>query len=232
VTLELGGNDAAIVLEGADWKPLVPTLFWAAFGNSGQWCIASKRLYVHRSIHADFVKAFVEHGRTKTVGDGMDAGTDLGPIQNRMQYDKLRDLFADTKANGYATPLGGTIDETLAGNFVPVTVVDNPPENSRIVREEPFGPIVPIIAFDTVDEVVAKANDTQFGLAGSVWAPDRDAAIAVARRLETGTVWVNEIHIHGLEIPFGGHKQSGLGVENGAEGLAEFTNSKTLMFRK
>ena len=232
VTLELGGNDAAIVLEGADWQPLVPTLFWAAFGNSGQWCIASKRLYVHRSIHADFVKAFVEYGRTKTVGDGMDAGTDLGPIQNRMQYDKLRDLFADTKANGYATPLGGTIDETLAGNFVPVTVVDNPPENSRIVREEPFGPIVPIIAFDTVDEVVAKANDTQFGLAGSVWGPDRDAAIAVARRLETGTVWVNEIHIHGLEIPFGGHKQSGLGVENGAEGLAEFTNSKTLMFRK
>lgn len=232
ITLELGGNDAAIVLADADWEPLIPTLFWAAFGNSGQWCIASKRLYVHRSIHAAFVAAFVEYGRQQTVGDGMDPATDLGPIQNRMQYDKLKDLFADVKANGYTVPLGGTIDERLAGNFVPVTIVDNPPETSRIVKEEPFGPILPIIAFDDVEEVIAKANDTPFGLAGSVWGRDRDAAIAVAKRLETGTVWVNEIHIHGIDIPFGGHKQSGLGVENGAEGLAEFTNTKTYMFRK
>lgn len=232
ITLELGGNDAAIVLADADWEPLIPTLFWAAFGNSGQWCIASKRLYVHRSIHAAFVAAFVEYGRQQTVGDGMDPATDLGPIQNRMQYDKLKDLFADVKANGYTVPLGGTIDESLAGNFVPVTIVDNPPETSRIVKEEPFGPILPIIAFDDVEEVIAKANDTPFGLAGSVWGRDRDAAIAVAKRLETGTVWVNEIHIHGIDIPFGGHKQSGLGVENGAEGLAEFTNTKTYMFRK
>lgn len=232
ITLELGGNDAAIVLADADWEPLIPTLFWAAFGNSGQWCIASKRLYVHRSIHAAFVAAFVDYGRRQTVGDGMDPATDLGPIQNRMQYDKLKDLFADVKANGYTVPLGGTIDESLAGNFVPVTIVDNPPETSRIVKEEPFGPILPIIAFDDVEEVIAKANDTPFGLAGSVWGRDRDAAIAVAKRLETGTVWVNEIHIHGIDIPFGGHKQSGLGVENGAEGLAEFTNTKTYMFRK
>ena len=232
ITLELGGNDAAIVLADADWEPLIPTLFWAAFGNSGQWCIASKRLYVHRSIHAAFVAAFVEYGRQQTVGDGMDPATDLGPIQNRMQYDKLKDLFADVKANGYSVPLGGTIDDSLAGNFVPVTIVDNPPETSRIVKEEPFGPILPIIAFDDVEEVIAKANDTPFGLAGSVWGRDRDAAIAVAKRLETGTVWVNEIHIHGIDIPFGGHKQSGLGVENGAEGLAEFTNTKTYMFRK
>ena len=232
VTLELGGNDAAIVLADADWEPLIPTLFWAAFGNSGQWCIASKRLYVHRDIHADFVKAFVEFGRQQTVGDGMDPNTDLGPIQNRMQFDKLKDLFADTKAQGYKVPLGGTIDESLAGNFVPITIVDNPPEDSRVVQEEPFGPILPIIAFDTVDEVVEKANATIYGLAGSVWGRDRDAAIAVAKRLETGTVWVNEIHIHGIDIPFGGHKQSGMGVENGAEGLAEFTNTKTYMFHK
>ena len=178
------------------------------------------------------MKAFVAFARQQTVGNGMDPGTDLGPIQNRMQYDKLRNLFADVKDKGYVVPLGGTIDENLAGNFVPVTIVDNPPEDSRIVQEEPFGPILPIIAFDTVDEVVAKANNTIFGLAGSVFGKDRDAAIAVAKRLETGTVWVNEIHIHGIDIPFGGHKQSGMGVENGAEGLAEFTNTKTYMFHK
>jgi acyl-CoA reductase-like NAD-dependent aldehyde dehydrogenase len=232
LTLELGGNDVAIVLSDADWEPIVETLFWAAFGNSGQWCIAAKRLYVHRDIHAAFVDKFVAFAARQTVGDGMDAATDLGPIQNRMQFDKLKDLFNDVKVNGYTVPLGGTIDESLAGNFVPVTIVDNPPENSRIVQEEPFGPILPIMAFDTVDEVVAKANNSPFGLAGSVWGKDREAAIAVAKRLETGTVWVNEIHIHGIDIPFGGHKQSGMGVENGAEGLAEFTNTKTYMFHK
>lgn len=231
LTLELGGNDAAIVLADADWKSIIPTLFWAAFGASGQWCIAVKRLYVHSSIHAEFVRAFVEFAKARKVGDGMDPATDLGPIQNKMQYGKLLDLFEDTRSKGYKVPLGGTIDQSLAGNFVPITIVDNPPENSRIVQEEPFGPILPIIAFDDVDDVVQKANATSFGLAGSVWG-DRDTAIAIAKRLETGTVWVNEIHIHGIDIPFGGHKQSGMGVENGQEGLAEFTYVKTYMFKK
>lgn len=232
ITLELGGNDPAIVLPGTDFKPLISTLFDAAYGNSGQWCIALKRLYVHSSIHEAFVKAFVEHASTKVVGDGMDPSTDLGPIQNKMQYKKLLDLFADVKAQGYKVPLGGTIDESLDGNFVPVTVVDNPPENSRIVQEEPFGPILPIISYDDVDDAIARANNTVFGLAASVWGPDRDDAIAVARQIEAGTVWVNEIHIHGIDIPFGGHKQSGMGVENGREGLEEFTNTKAYMFKK
>lgn len=231
LTLELGGNDAAIVLADADWKSAIPALFWAAFGNSGQWCIAVKRLYVHSSIHAAFVKEFVSYAATKVVGDGMNPASDLGPIQNKMQFDKLRDLFADTRKNGYKVPLGGTIDESLAGNFVPLTIVDNPPESSRIVQEEPFGPILPIIAFDEDEEVIEKANATIFGLAGSVWG-ERAHAIAVAKRLETGTVWVNEIHIHGIDIPFGGHKQSGMGVENGHEGLCEYTNTKTYMFKK
>jgi acyl-CoA reductase-like NAD-dependent aldehyde dehydrogenase len=232
LTLELGGNDAAIVLADADWKALIPTLFWAALGNSGQWCIASKRIYVHSSIHADFVKGFVEFARQKTVGDGMDSKTDLGPIQNRMQYTKLLDLLEDIRKNGYLVRLGGKIDEKQAGNFVPVTVVDNPPENSRVVQEEQFGPIVPIIAFDDVDEVITKANASPFGLGGSVWGRDREAAIGVAKQLETGTVWVNEIHVLGVDFPFGGHKQSGMGVESGREGLLEYTNSKTYLFRK
>lgn len=232
VTLELGGNDPAIILPDTDYEPLIPTLFDAAYGNSGQWCIAVKRLYVHDSLYDDFMKAFLSHASEKTVGDGMDPNTDLGPIQNKMQYGKLLDLFADVKEKGYNVPLGGDIDENASGNFVPITVVDNPPKDSRIVREEPFGPILPIIRWTDLDEVVEDANDTEFGLAASVWGPDRDEAIAVANRLEAGTVWVNEIHIHGIDIPFGGHKQSGMGVENGREGLEEFTNTKTYMFKK
>lgn len=231
ITLELGGNDVAIVLPGADYEAIIPTLFWAAFGNSGQWCIAVKRLYVHSSVHRDFVDKFVEFARKQVVGDGSDSQTDLGPIQNKMQYAKLLSMFDDIRESGYEVPLGGSIDEGLAGNFVPVTIVDNPPDDSRIVREEPFGPVLPILAFDTIDEVVARANDSLFGLAGSVWGVPEEAA-AVALRLEAGTVWVNEIHIHGIDIPFGGHKESGMGVENGHEGLTEFTNSKTIMLNK
>ena len=232
ITLELGGNDPAIVLPGTDFDPLIPTLFDAAYGNSGQWCIAIKRLYVHESLYDKFLNAFVNYASEKTVGNGMDPNTDLGPIQNKMQYDKLKGLFADVKEQGHSVPLGGEIDESLPGNFVPVTVVDNPPKDSRVVREEPFGPILPIIKWSEVDEVVDDANDTDFGLAASVWGPNREEAIAVANRLDAGTVWVNEIHIHGIDIPFGGHKQSGMGVENGREGLEEFTNTKTYMFKK
>jgi acyl-CoA reductase-like NAD-dependent aldehyde dehydrogenase len=231
VTLELGGNDAAIVLPGADWRELIETLFWAAFGNSGQWCIAVKRLYVPSSIRQEFLDAFIAFAKDKVVGDGLDPETDLGPIQNRMQFDKLRSMFADIRENGYDVPLGGTINETEGGNFVPVTIVDNPPDDSRIVVEEPFGPVLPILSYDDVDEVVRRANDTDTGLGGSVWGPPEEAA-AVARRLQTGTVWVNEIHVHGIDIPFGGHKQSGMGVENGHEGLTEFTNTQTLMYAK
>ncbi|MCY6379654.1 aldehyde dehydrogenase family protein [Hoeflea prorocentri] len=232
ITLELGGNDPAILLPETDYEPLIPVLFDAAYGNAGQWCIATKRLYVHSSQQKQFVDAFVAYASTKTVGDGMDPNTDIGPIQNTMQYNKLRSLFADTKDKGYNIRLGGEIDESLDGNFVPITVVDNPPEDSRVVQEEPFGPILPIIAYDDVDDVIEKANDTEFGLAASVWGPDRDEAIEVGKQIEAGTVWVNEIHIHGIDIPFGGHKQSGMGVENGREGLEEFTNTKTYMFKK
>ena len=232
ITLELGGNDPSIVMPGTDYKPLIPTLFDAAFGNSGQWCIAIKRLYVHDSLYDGFLQAFVDYASEKVVGNGMDPSTDLGPIQNKMQYGKLLDLFADVKAKGYNVPLGGKIDESLAGNFVPITVVDNPPRDSRIVKEEPFGPILPIMRWTNLEDVIEDCNDTQFGLAASVWGPDRAEAIEVANRLEAGTVWVNEIHIHGIDIPFGGHKQSGMGVENGTEGLQEFTNTKTLMFAK
>jgi acyl-CoA reductase-like NAD-dependent aldehyde dehydrogenase len=232
VTAELGGNDAAIVLPDADFRAIIPQLFWGAFGHQGQWCVGIKRLYVHSSFHAEFVEAFVDYARTVKVGDGLDPDTGVGPVQNRMQFDKLRDFLAQIKASGHKIALGGEIDESRPGYFFPITVIDNPPEDSAIVQEEQFGPICPVIAYDDVDDVVARANASIYGLGGSVWGSDTAAAVAVANRLETGMVWVNEIHTQGIDIPFGGHKQSGLGTEHGSEGRALFTNPKTVLIRK
>ncbi|WP_043696731.1 aldehyde dehydrogenase family protein [Luteibacter sp. 9133] len=232
LTLEMGGNDAAIVLPEADWRSIVPALFWGAVGNSGQWCVGIKRLYVHRSFHADFVDAFVAYARRQKLGDGLDPEVTVGPVQNKMQFDKVVTFLDDIKANGQKIVLGGEIDPDRPGYFIPVTVVDNPPEDSKIVQEEQFAPIVPIIAYDDVDDVIERANDSPFGLGGSVWGRDTAAAVAVANRLETGMVWVNEIHTQGVDVPFGGHKQSGVGTEHGSEGRQLFTNPKTILIRK
>jgi acyl-CoA reductase-like NAD-dependent aldehyde dehydrogenase len=232
VTLELGGNDAAIVMPDADWASIIPQLFWGAVGNSGQWCVGIKRLYVHRSFHPQFVDAFVAYARRQKMGDGLDPATTIGPVQNRMQFEKVKTILDDIRTRGYKVALGGEVDLDRPGYFIPVTVVDNPPEDAIIVREEQFAPIVPIIAYDEVDDVVARVNDSPFGLGGSVWGRDTNAAVAVARRLETGMVWVNEIHTQGVDIPFGGHKQSGLGTEHGDEGRRLFTNPKTILIHK
>ena len=166
------------------------------------------------------------------MGDGLDPEVTVGPVQNRMQFDKVRDLLDDIRANGQRVVLGGEVDAGRPGYFIPVTVVDNPPDDARIVREEQFSPIVPILVYDDVDDAVRRANDSPFGLGGSVWGRDTAAAVAVANRLETGMVWVNEIHTQGVDIPFGGHKQSGLGTEHGDEGRRLFTNPKTVLIRK
>ena len=232
VTLELGGNDAAIVLPDADYKAIVPQLFWGAFGHQGQWCVGIKRLYVHRSFHAQFVQAFVDYAKTVKVGDGLDPDVGIGPVQNKMQFDKLKTFLDDIKANGQKIVLGGEIDPSQAGYFFPITVVDNPPEDSKIVQEEQFGPILPILVYDEVDEAVARANASVYGLGGSVWGRDTKAAVAVANRIDAGMVWVNEIHTQGVDIPFGGVKQSGMGTEQGHEGRLLFTNPKTVLIRK
>lgn len=232
LTLEMGGNDASIVLPDADWKAAIPQLFWGAIGNSGQWCVGIKRLYIHRSYHQEFVAAFVEYARQQKLGDGLDPDVTVGPVQNKMQFDKVRTFLDDIKANGQNIALGGEVDDSRPGYFIPVTVVDNPPEQSKIVQEEQFGPIVPIIVYDDVDDVINRANDSPFGLGGSVWGRDTQAAVAVANRLETGMVWVNEMHTQGVDIPFGGHKQSGVGTEGGHEGRLLFTNPKTVLIKK
>jgi acyl-CoA reductase-like NAD-dependent aldehyde dehydrogenase len=232
VTLELGGNDAAIVLPDADWKSIIPQLFWGAIGHQGQWCVGIKRLYVHRSYHRLFVQSFVDYAAQQKLGDGLDPATTVGPVQNEMQFEKLKTFLKDIKKHGQTIALGGEIDTSRPGYFFPITIIDNPPEKSKIVQEEQFGPIVPIIAYDDVDDVIDRANASIYGLGSSVWGRDVSAAAAVAKRLETGMVWVNEIHTQGIDIPFGGHKQSGLGTEHGDEGRKLFTNPKTVLIRK
>ncbi|MBT9370852.1 aldehyde dehydrogenase family protein [Rhizobium sp. CSW-27] len=227
ITLELGGNDPAIVLPDVNVKETAEKLFWAAFQNSAQFCVAAKRLYIHEDIYDALAEALVAYARTVKVGDGAEQGTDLGPIQNRMQFEKLKNLLADAKDKGYRFLLGGEIEDRK-GFFVPVTIIDNPPEDSRVVVEEAFGPVLPLLKFKDLDDVIARANDTEYGLAASVWGKDVVTARGIAERIEAGTVWVNEIHSFSPHIAFGGHKQSGIGIENALEGLGEYTNSQTL----
>lgn len=232
VVLELGGNDPAIVLPDADYKAIIPRLFWGAFYNSGQVCIATKRLYVHEDIYNDFLREFIQFARTIRVGNGMDPRSDLGPIQNREQYDVVTGLIKDCREQGYRIAFEGEVSDgvnTKSGFFVPITIIDNPPEESRIVQEEQFGPILPILRYSNVDEAIERANDTTMGLAASVWGK---GAESVANRLKAGTVWINGIHIFGPDIPLGGHQESGFSVERGQAGLEACTNLKILTFEQ
>ena len=228
ITLELGGNDPAIVLPDVDPKAIAPQLFWAAFQNSAQFCVAAKRMYIHDDVYDEVAAELTAYAETVVVGNGAHQGTELGPIQNRMQFDKLRDLLSDAKSEGLRFFTGGTIPDGK-GFFVPITIIDNPPENSRVVTEEAFGPVLPLLRFSNIDDVVARANDSEYGLAASIWSKDTTRANELAKRIEAGTVWINEVHTFSPHVAFGGHKQSGIGIENALEGLAEYTNSQTIV---
>ena len=227
ITLELGGNDPAIVMPDIDIAATVPALFWGAFRNSSQFCLASKRMYVHASIYDAFARAFVDYARTVKMGRGAHPDTQLGPIQNRLQYDRVRDLIADAHRTGVRFLLGGDVPEGK-GYFVPVTILDNPPDTARSVVEEAFGPVLPLLSFTDTEEVIRRANDSEYGLGASVWSADTEAARAIAARLQCGTVWINHIHALSPEVAFGGHKQSGMGVENSIEGLLQYTNTQSI----
>jgi acyl-CoA reductase-like NAD-dependent aldehyde dehydrogenase len=232
VTLELGGNDAAIVLPDVDVKRVARSLFWGAFLNSGQVCIAAKRVYVHSDIYDEFSAEMVEFAKTVKMGDGSEQGTQLGPIQNRQQYNRVRELIEHTKSEGGRFLIGGETGRDNGGFFIPVSIVDNPPEGSRVVQEEAFGPVLPLLKFDDIDDVVKRANASDYGLGGSVWSSDIERAQRIAERLETGTVWINEIgHLTPFQA-FAGHKQSGLGIENSLDGLLEYTVPQSITVKK
>ncbi len=232
ITLELGGNDASIVLPDANVEKVAEQLFWSSFGNAGQICIAAKRVYIHEDIYDDLSAAIAEYAKTVKVGDGSEQGTGVGPVQNKKQYERVLELIQDAKDNGYKFLVGGDTDPSGSGYYVPITIVDNPPEDARIVAEEQFGPVMPLMKFSSEDEAIQRANDSEYGLAGAVWTADPDKGVEIAEQLETGTVWVNEfLHLSPF-APFGGHKQSGFGAEYGKEGLLEFTYPQVITVKK
>jgi acyl-CoA reductase-like NAD-dependent aldehyde dehydrogenase len=223
LTLELGGNDPAILLDDVDPGAIAEQLFQGGFGNSGQVCAGIKRVYVPEALHDDVVAALAARAGAAKVGDGMEPDTELGPIQNRPQYERVSELVADALASGASAVTGGSpVDGP--GYFFQTTVLTGVAEGTRIVDEEQFGPALPVIPYRDVDDVVARANATTFGLSGSVWSADPERAGAIAERLECGTAWVNAHVALSPHQPFGGLKWSGLGVENGPWGLATFTD--------
>jgi acyl-CoA reductase-like NAD-dependent aldehyde dehydrogenase len=230
LTLELGGNDAAIVLEDVDPKEVAPKIYAGAMFNAGQACIAIKRLYVHDSIYDAVCDELGKLARETVVGDGLAPGTQMGPIQNKAQFEKVKGFLANARQNGKIVAGGRPLERE--GYFVQPTIVRDIPDNARLVREEQFGPVLPVLRYSDIDDVIARANDTDFGLGGSVWSSDHDRAFAVAARINSGTVWVNKHLDVRPDIPFAGAKQSGIGAGMGQEGLEEFTQMSIINIAK
>lgn len=224
LTLELGGNDAAIVLPDVDPKAIAEGLFWGAFINNGQTCAAMKRLYVHESVYDGVCAALVDYAKAIPVGPGSDEASVLGPINNRMQFDKVQRLVDAAKSKGRVL-LGGEPGEGL---FFPPTLIADLSHDDPLVFEEQFGPALPIIRYSDVEDAIRQANHSPNGLGGSVWSQDIDKARQVASRLECGSVWINKHGAIQPNAPFGGVKSSGCGVEFGEEGLAEYTDIQVI----
>ncbi|WP_312936300.1 aldehyde dehydrogenase family protein [Pseudomonas sp.] len=231
LTLELGGNDAAIVLPGTPLEAVVDDIFDAAFLNMGQTCAALKRLYVHESQYAAFTAALAARAGREVVGDGLQPGVTFGPVQNMEQLELVHELVEDARQRGATILCGG---ERLAreGYFYPPTIVADVSDGHRLVDEEQFGPVLPVIAYRDIEDVLARANRSSMGLGGSVWGTDLEQAQNLASRLESGVAWVNCHARIQPNTPFGGSKMSGFGVEFGVEGLLEFTGQQLLFVRK
>jgi acyl-CoA reductase-like NAD-dependent aldehyde dehydrogenase len=230
VTLELGGNDPAIVLEDVDVRETAQAIFGNAFLNNGQVCLAIKRAYVHADIYDAMCGELARLAESAVVDDGLQQGTQIGPIQNAMQFEKVKGFLESARAEGTVVA-GGEVMER-AGYFIRPTIVRDVTDGDRIVDEEQFGPILPLIRFDDVEDVIARANASEYGLGGSVWSKDVSRAADVAARIESGQVWVNQHIAIGPHIPMAGFKNSGLGVEQSVEGLAEYTQTQVVNIKR
>ncbi|MEU1863521.1 aldehyde dehydrogenase family protein [Streptomyces gardneri] len=218
VTLELGGNDAAVLLDDVDVDRIADRLFWAAFRNCGQVCMAVKRVYVPAGLHAEVVEALAERAKSVVVGPGLDPETRLGPVNNAPQLARVEQVTEQALADGARAASGGHRLDGPGYFFAPTILTDVPP-GSPVVTEEQFGPVLPVLPYRSLDEAVDAANSTGFGLGGSVWGTDLDRAEEVADRLECGTAWINHHAELSLAQPFAGVKDSGVGVAGGPWGL-------------
>lgn len=226
LTLELGGNDAAIVLDDVDVKELAPKIFAGATTNAGQICVAVKRVYVPESMYEPLCNELAALAEKTVVGDGLQAETQMGPLQNQAQYERVKGLLDDTRRHGRIIAGGRAIERD--GYFIAPTIVRDIADNTRLVREEQFGPVLPVLKYSSLDEAIARANDTEYGLGGSVWSNDLDRAYEVAVRMDSGSIWVNKSSELNPEIPSFGAKQSGLGVELGQVGFDEYTQNRII----
>jgi aldehyde dehydrogenase (NAD+) len=234
VSVELGGKSPVIVCADADLDRAVPVAAMAVFANSGQICIAGSRLFVERSIHDVFVERLAAFAKGLRIGDGLDPETEIGPLISQRQLEKVENYLASGESEGARLVAGGArlADAPYAaGNFIAPTVFADVTDRMTIAREEIFGPVISAMPFDTLDEAVARANDTPYGLAAGVFTRNLSQAHTLARRLRAGSVWVNTYHAIDPAVPFGGYKMSGYGREGGAEHLHEYLNTKGVFIR-
>ncbi|TBU32695.1 NAD-dependent succinate aldehyde dehydrogenase [Dichomitus squalens] len=242
LTLELGGNDPAIVLPDVDARKVAQRLFIGAINNAGQQCFAMKRLFIHEDIYDAVRDEIVTLARHAKVGNPFDPETIMGPVQNQRVYEKLKSLIVDCKAHGYKIAYEGEAGPAGSkGYFIPITVIDDPPDDARIVREEQFGPIIPLLRWKDDEEVITvahdhgvdfTADDTEYGLDASIWGSDMERIQKIADRLYVGTVWINEWAAMTGDLPMRGVKHSGIGVESSKHGLAEWVYTQAFVCRE
>lgn len=230
LTLELGGNDAAIVLDDVDPKAVAPLLFAGAMFNSGQLCVATKRVYVHESQYDAICEELAKCANAAVVDDGMVEGAQFGPVQNKQQYERLLGYIEEARRRGRI--VAGGNNPNRKGYFILPTIVRDLPDDARLVREEQFGPILPVLRYTDLHDAIRRANDSDLGLGGTVWCSNLQRGYAVASQMQSGTVCVNKNPELQPDIPLGGAKQSGLGFELGREGLEEFTQSRIISMAK
>ncbi|KAL1989460.1 hypothetical protein VTN49DRAFT_7271 [Thermomyces lanuginosus] len=230
VTLELGGNDACVIFPDIDISVVTPQVAVGAFLNSGQFCMACKRIYVHEDIYEEFKQKLVDVVKSwKTSPSTPDAGNTLGPLQNDVQFEKGKSYIEDSRKNGYRFALGGEDTYYDDKSYVlQPAIIDNPPDDSRIVKEEPFAPIVPLLKWSNEDDLIVRVNDTNTGLGASVWSGDVDRAVAFGQRIHAGNVTINHFPAPHPNAHLAGWKESGLSGEYGTEGLQAYCNVQTM----
>jgi succinate-semialdehyde dehydrogenase/glutarate-semialdehyde dehydrogenase len=233
VVLELGGSDPCIVLDDADLDAAVPAIMSGRFANCGQTCRAVKRLYVQVGIYEELLRRLAQRVAAIRIGNGADAGVEMGPMHTAEQRNEVEQQIADAVARGATVVHGGarpTDPDLSAGWFLQPTLITNAPDESRILAEEVFGPCLPVVSIADLDDGLRRANASPFGLGASIWTRDLATAWRAARAFESGFVWVNAEPSAPYKLPFGGIKDSGLGRENGSQGLLDYTDVKSVVF--